>query len=73
MYTTSSEYDLAGRRTQWIHPDAGTNTYTFDNLGQLMTMVTPNLAIISDEIQYKSDALGRIKSVTYPDYANSTP
>ena len=73
MYTTSSEYDLAGRRTQWIHPDAGTNTYTFDNLGQLMTMVTPNLAIISDEIQYKSDALGRIKSVTYPNYANSTP
>ncbi|MBK8642563.1 MAG: RHS repeat-associated core domain-containing protein [Saprospiraceae bacterium] len=71
--TTSSEYDLAGRRTQWIHPDAGTNTYTYDNLGQLMTMVTPNLAMNSDEIIYKSDALGRIKSVTYPDYANSTP
>ncbi|MBK7880259.1 MAG: RHS repeat protein [Saprospiraceae bacterium] len=71
--TTSSEYDLAGRRTQWIHPDAGTNTYTYDNLGQLMTMVTPNLAITSDEIIYKSDALGRIKSITYPDYANSTP
>ncbi|MBK7695350.1 MAG: thrombospondin type 3 repeat-containing protein [Saprospiraceae bacterium] len=71
--TTSSEYDLAGRRTQWIHPDAGTNNYTYDNLGQLMTMVTPNLAMNSDEIIYKSDALGRIKSVTYPDYANSTP
>ena len=38
-----------------------------------MTMVTPNLAMNSDEIIYKSDAFGRIKSVTYPDYANSTP
>ncbi len=67
-----SEYDFAGRRTKWTHPDVGENRYTYDNLGRMKTMQTANLIASSQDVKYKYDALGRIKSVTYPLYVNNT-
>ncbi|HLO56875.1 MAG TPA: RHS repeat-associated core domain-containing protein [Saprospiraceae bacterium] len=61
--TTESEYDVAGRRTKWTHPDAGESNYTFDDLGRMKTMTTANGSLI----EYKYDALGRPKEIKYPD------
>ena len=69
--TTTSEYDFAGRRTKWTHPDAGENRYTYDKLGRMKTMQTANLIASSQDVKYKYDALGRIKSVTYPEYVGN--
>lgn len=66
-----SEYDFAGRRTKWTHPDAGESRYTYDNLGRMKTMQTANLIASSQDVKYKYDALGRILSVTYPEYVGN--
>lgn len=66
-----SEYDFAGRRTKWTHPDAGENRYTYDNLGRMKTMQTANLIASLQDVKYKYDALGRILSVTYPEYVGN--
>ncbi len=39
-----SVYDMGGRRTSVTHPDAGTSSFTYDNLGNVLTRQTANLA-----------------------------
>ena len=66
-----SIYDLLGRRIEMTHPDAGTNHYWYDPVGNLTQMQTPNLLnypIPADEkfIKYTYDALNRLTNITYP-------
>ena len=47
---------MIGRdKTLWSHPDAGETTYTYDDLGNLLTLQTPNLKV--NTIHYEYDGL----------------
>ncbi len=60
-----SQYDKGGRRTSVTHPDAGTSTFTYDNLGNVLTRQTANLADSSVVISYEYD-YHRLTAVKYP-------
>ncbi len=60
-----SKYDIGGRRTSVTHPDAGTSTFTYDNLGNVLTRQTANLADSSKFISYKYD-YHRLTAINYP-------
>jgi RHS repeat-associated protein len=64
---TQSAYDLAGRRTQVIHPASGTSNFVYDGSGNLLSKQTANLLKESKLITYEYD-YNRLKSVTYPDH-----
>jgi len=63
---TVSTYDLGGRRTQWVHPDNGTNVYQYDDLGRMVQSTNAN----SQAIEYVYDILNRISNINFPDYIN---
>ncbi|MFV0289668.1 MAG: hypothetical protein ACK5IJ_02045 [Mangrovibacterium sp.] len=60
-----SAYDMGGRRTSVTHPDAGTMKFTYDNLGNVLTRQTANLAKESMVISYAYD-YHRLTEINYP-------
>ncbi len=60
-----SVYDMGGRRTSVTHPDAGTSSFTYDNLGNVLTRQTANLADSSAVITYQYD-YHRLTAINYP-------
>ncbi|MFV0507006.1 MAG: RHS repeat domain-containing protein, partial [Bacteroidales bacterium] len=60
-----STYDMGGRRTSVTHPDAGTSRFTYDNLGNVLTKQTANLADSSAVINYAYD-YHRLTAINYP-------
>ena len=65
-HTTVSEYDLLGRRTSRLHPDAGLTEYKYDLAGNLTELMTANLREASaGAIQYKYD-YNRLTGIEYP-------
>jgi RHS repeat-associated protein len=62
---TTTQYDMLGRRTSQTHPDGGTNEYSYDLSGNMISMVTANLAKDSSAIRYSYD-FNRLTDVTYP-------
>jgi RHS repeat-associated protein len=65
-HVTESEYDLFGRRTKRIHPDAGETNYNYDLSGNLTSLVTANLAESGGAITYKYD-FNRLTDIEYPE------
>jgi len=53
--TWSYTYDLLGRKTRTVDPDAGTSTSTFDNAGQ----ITSTTDGTGNQLFYSYDGLGR--------------
>lgn len=64
-HETLSEYDWFGRRTQRVHPDAGTTTYSYDLAGNLTELLTANLEENGGSITYAYDH-ERLTDITYP-------
>ena len=64
--TTFSVFDMFGRRTERVHPDAGKTTYTYDLAGNLTELVTANLAESGGAITYSYD-FERLTDISYPD------
>jgi RHS repeat-associated protein len=62
---TTHTYDMLGRRTATVTPDAGLVEYGFDDEGKLVSKVTPNLRATGDEIAYSYE-LGRLVAIDYP-------
>ncbi len=60
-----SAYDMGGRRTAVTHPDAGTTRFTYDNLGNVLTRQTANLADSNAVITYAYD-YHRLTEINYP-------
>lgn len=63
--TTTTGYDMLGRRINLTHPDQGTSQYTFDLAGNTIKMVTANLQKDSMAIIYAYD-FNRMSGITYP-------
>jgi RHS repeat-associated protein len=66
-HATLSTHDNFGRRTQRIHPDAGTTNYTYDLAGNLIEMETANLHTQGLAIEYQYD-FERPKEILYPSH-----
>jgi RHS repeat-associated protein len=62
---TRYKYDLFGRQIMRAHMDAGTDSYTYDAAGNLITHQTQNLSNISQMIKYTYD-YNRLKRIMYP-------
>lgn len=65
-HTIFASYDNLGRRVSRKHPDAGTTTYAFDLAGNLIEVVTANLAKKAQAITYTYD-FERLTDITYPE------
>ncbi|OQP48072.1 hypothetical protein A4H97_30020 [Niastella yeongjuensis] len=63
--TTTTRYDMLGRRVSLTHPDQGTTRYTFDLAGNTIKMATANLQQDSMAITYAYD-FNRMTGITYP-------
>ena len=63
--TVFSVYDILGRRVERRHPDAGTTTFKYDLAGNLIELVTANLAKEGLAILYSYD-FERLTEITYP-------
>ena len=61
----NSSYDWLGRRTEVIHPDAGTTTFEYDLANNLTRKVTANLALADTGITYDYDH-ERLTNINYP-------
>lgn len=66
--STTSTYDLGGRVLTWQHPDAGLNTYAYDKLGRMTSLITPNMATASpaQSVIFTYDDLNRPLTTIYP-------
>ncbi|MCL1937804.1 MAG: type IV secretion protein Rhs, partial [Candidatus Azobacteroides sp.] len=64
---TVSTYDLAGRRTQTVHPVSGETNLTYDNSGNLLSRQTANLKEENRSIEYVYD-YNRLAEIHYPDH-----
>lgn len=62
---TVSIYDMAGRRTQVIHPASGITSFKYDNANNLLNKQTANLEVDGKEIIYDYD-FNRLIAVNYP-------
>ena len=62
----NSTYDWFGRRTEVLHPDAGTTTYAYDLASNLTQKVTANLAANNTAISYVYDQ-ERLTNINYPE------
>jgi len=60
-----STYDWLGRRTQVIHPDAGTSTFEYDLANNLTKKLTANLTTLATPITYQYDK-ERLVEINYP-------
>ncbi len=63
--TTSSQYDMFGRRTSRLHPDEGLNQYSYDLASNMIKLVTANLQKDSTAITYSYD-FSRLTDISYP-------
>ncbi|MDR2948601.1 MAG: type IV secretion protein Rhs [Prevotella sp.] len=63
---TVSAYDMAGRRTQVIHPASGKTSFKYDNASNLLSKQTANLEAEGKEITYEYD-YSRLTAINYPD------
>ncbi|MDR2948024.1 MAG: hypothetical protein LBV71_02330, partial [Prevotella sp.] len=63
---TVSAYDMAGRRTQVIHPASGKTSFRYDNASNLLSKQTANLEAEGKEITYEYD-YSRLTAINYPD------
>ena len=64
---TTSVYDMGDRRTEVNHPASGITTFTYDNLGNVVTKQTANLKKEGKTINYEYD-YGRLTAINYPDH-----
>ena len=64
---TTSVYDMGDRRTEVNHPASGITTFTYDNLGNVLTKQTANLRKEGKAISYEYD-YGRLTAINYPDH-----
>ncbi|PQL93520.1 SpvB/TcaC N-terminal domain-containing protein [Apibacter adventoris] len=64
---TTSRYDMLGRRTQITHPSAGTVTLAYDDLGNVISRQTSNLAPTGKTINYEYEYT-RLNKITYPEH-----
>ncbi|GGB25045.1 SpvB/TcaC N-terminal domain-containing protein [Puia dinghuensis] len=63
--TSSTQYDMLGRRIGQTHPDEGITQYTYDLAGNLTKMVTANLRQDSTAITYTYD-FNRVTDISFP-------
>ena len=61
---TTSVYDMGDRRTEVNHPASGITTFTYDNLGNVLTKQTANLKKEGKTINYEYD-YGRLTAINY--------
>jgi RHS repeat-associated protein len=59
-------YDMAGRRTEVIHPASGKTSFKYDNASNLLSKQTANLEAEGKEITYEYD-YSRLTAINYPD------
>ena len=64
---TESTYDYGDRRTRVVHPASGETNYTYDRLGNVLTVQTTNLKDGGSHVEYTYDR-GRPTSVVYPEH-----
>ena len=64
---TESTYDYGDRRTKVVHPASGETGYTYDRLGNVLTVQTANLKESGASISYQYE-LGRLTGVHYPEH-----
>lgn len=66
---TFSSYDLAGRRTELLHPDNGITKFTYDQASNLTKRETSNLlnAGNNEAIEYKY-TYNRLDEINYPQF-----
>ena len=64
---TESTYDYGDRRTKVVHPASGETGYTYDRLGNVLTVQTANLKESGASISYLYE-LGRLTGVHYPEH-----
>lgn len=64
---TVSAYDMAGRRTQVIHPASGVTNFKYDNASNLLSKQTANLEEEGQFITYDYE-YSRLLSVNYPNH-----
>ena len=64
---TESTYDYGDRRTRVVHPASGETNYTYDRLGNVLTVQTANLKDGGSHVEYTYDR-GRPTSVVYPEH-----
>ena len=64
---TASTYDYGDRRTRVVHPASGETTYTYDRMGNVLTLQSANLrdTVEDRHVDYAYDR-GRPTSVLYP-------
>ena len=64
---TASTYDYGDRRTRVVHPASGETTYTYDRMGNVLTLQSANLrdTVEDKHVDYAYDR-GRPTSVLYP-------
>jgi RHS repeat-associated protein len=67
---TRSEYDLAGRRTDVVHPDSGHTAFVYDNAGNVIQRVTANLRREGGAIEYRYD-FTHLVGIRYPRYQDN--
>jgi len=58
---------MGDRRTEVNHPASGITTFTYDNLGNVLTKQTANLKKEGKTINYEYD-YGRLTAINYPDH-----
>jgi len=64
---TESTYDYGDRRIRVVHPASGETNYTYDRLGNVLTVQTANLKDGGSHVEYTYDR-GRPTSVVYPEH-----
>ena len=64
---TESTYDYGDRRTKVVHPASGETSYTYDRLGNVLTVQTANLKESGASISYLYE-LGRLTGIHYPEH-----
>ena len=64
---TESTYDYGDRRTKVVHPASGETGYTYDRLGNVLTVQTANLKEHGASISYLYE-LGRLTGIHYPEH-----
>jgi len=67
---TSVDFDLGGRRTSIVSPDAGRTDCEYDAAGNLVARVTANLRAHGGKIRYGYH-YDRLTSVTYPENSDA--
>ena len=68
MLTTTYSTTGIGNTVQWVSPDAGTSSATFDAAGNMITRTDARGKTVS----YSHDALGRVTLINYPTGTDTT-